>query len=70
MPDLPEHRSQPSRLDPNLTILPAISAPIDQGLFIPKPRPNRWDRLLRVGLVVVLAAAVLAYAFLHATPMR
>jgi hypothetical protein len=70
VPQPPLQPRQPPRHDPNLTVLPAISAPVDEGVYIPKPPRSAWDRLLWLAGIVILALAVLAYAFLHANPMH
>ncbi len=69
MQQTPQIRPLPGA-DPNLTVLPALSAPIDQGILIPRPKRSLWDRLVLVAIGALIGGAGLVAAFLHATALR
>ncbi len=53
--------------DPNLIVMPSLSAPIDEGRLIPYPPRSRWDKLLAMIVIAMVAGVVLTFAFLRAT---
>ena len=64
-----DERPVRSSLDPNLTIMPALRAPIDEGRLIPHPPRNPWNRLL-IGIGLVIAAvAFLSYVFVRSSAL-